>query len=57
MLQCIEPYGLVYVFGGLGFTYLVIYCLSKMVAKSKDFEMEEVDVGDAYHSKGRYVTS
>ena len=28
-----------------------------MVAKSKHFEMENVDQGDTYHFKGRYITS
>ena len=35
----------------------VIYCLLKMVVKSKHFEMEEVDQDDAYYSEGSYVTS
>ena len=42
---------------GLGFTYSVIYCLSKMIAKSKHFEVKDVDWGDACHSNGRYMTS
>ena len=42
---------------GLEVTYFIIYCLSKMVAKSKHFKAEDVDLGNAYHFQGRYVTS